>query len=123
MVVSESFIREHYADQTREDLFRNYQRAVSGLVIFTFGHEAIWYARPGETARQFQPLPVAAVDTTGAGDSFRAGVVFGILRGWDDQEIIRFSATLAALVCTRFPGVINSPDYAEVVDFMTSGSS
>ena len=123
VVVSESFIRENYADRSHEDLFEDYQRAVDGLVVFTFGHEAIWYARSGEAVRQSEPFSVAVVDTAGAGDAFRAGVVFGILKNWDDEQIIRFSAALAAIVCTRSPGVVNSPSYDEVVDFIAEQPS
>ena len=121
VVIAESFIRENYQDRSLEDLFREYQRAVDGLVVFTFGDEAVWYARLGQSVTKYQPAAVEATDTTGAGDSFRAGVVYGFLKAWDDAEIIRFSSALAGIVCTRFPGVLNSPGYDEVCAFMASG--
>lgn len=43
---------------------------------------------------------VEAVDTTGAGDVFHAGVVYGVLKGWPLQEILEFSCAAAALNCT-----------------------
>lgn len=46
IVIAESYIRENYSDHKLEDLFRQYQRKCAGLVIFTFGDEAIWFA-PG----------------------------------------------------------------------------
>lgn len=46
---------------------------------------------------------VKAVDTTGAGDIFHAGIVYGILKGWALQEILEFSCAAAALNCTA-PG-------------------
>ena len=55
-----------------------------------------------------------AIDTTGAGDSFRAGVVQGAIEGWSDEKTVDFSAALAAIVCTRAPGVLDSPGYDEV---------
>jgi sugar/nucleoside kinase (ribokinase family) len=32
--------------------------------------------------------------------------------------MIEFAAAVAALVCMRFPGVLNSPSLDEVLDFM-----
>jgi sugar/nucleoside kinase (ribokinase family) len=87
-------------------------------VIFTFGNDLFWYARPDETIKSFQPYSIDPVDTTGAGDSFRAGVVYGFLNGWTVDKTIDFAAAVAAMTCTRFPGVLNSPTLDEVVDFM-----
>ena len=36
-MIAESYIRDNYAERELEDLFREYQSAASGLVIFTFG--------------------------------------------------------------------------------------
>ncbi len=118
VVIAEAFIREHYADRQIDDLFRAYRRRTNGLVIFTSGDRAIRYGREGEATSTFDPFHVEPVDTTGAGDSFRAGVVYGFLQGWDDDRIIEFSAAVAALVCTRFPGVLRAPTYDEAVNFM-----
>ena len=87
-------------------------------MIFTFGNDLLWYAGPDETIKSFQPYPIDPVDTTGAGDSFRAGVVYGFLNGWSADKTIDFAAAVAAMICTRFPGVLNSPTLDEVVDFM-----
>ncbi|HXW62130.1 MAG TPA: PfkB family carbohydrate kinase [Candidatus Acidoferrales bacterium] len=43
---------------------------------------------------------VDAVDTTGAGDIFHAGFVYGLIGGWPLQEILEFSNAAAALNCT-----------------------
>jgi sugar/nucleoside kinase (ribokinase family) len=118
VVIAESFIRENYSQREPEELFREFQAATSGLVIFTFGNDRIWYARPDETIKSFQPYSIDPVDTTGAGDSFRAGVVYGFLNGWAVDKTIDFAAAVAAMTCTRFPGVLNSPTLDEVVDFM-----
>jgi sugar/nucleoside kinase (ribokinase family) len=51
-------------------------------------------------------LPV--VDSTGAGDVFHAGSIYGLLQGWDADETIRFAAGAAALKCGKLgarPGI------------------
>ena len=46
---------------------------------------------------------VRAVDTTGAGDIFHAGFIFGLLQAWPFEVILEFSNAAAALNCTA-PG-------------------
>lgn len=123
IVIAESYIRENYPDQELEDLFRQYQRNCGGLVIFTFGDRAIWFARSDQPVNTYQPYAIEAVDTTGGGDSFRAGIVYGFLEGWADDRMIDFAAAVAALVCTRFPGVLNAPTHDEVTDFMRAAKA
>lgn len=45
--------------------------------------------------------PVEPVDTTGAGDSFAAGVVLGLAHGWDDRVTGELAAALGGLAVTR----------------------
>lgn len=118
VVIAESFIRENYADVRPEELFREYQRGTEGLVLFTFGDREIWYARPAEPVSTFQPFRIEPVDTAGGGDSFRAGIVYGIFKGWPDRRTIEFAAAVAAIVCTRSPGVLGAPRLAEVDQFL-----
>ncbi len=51
-------------------------------------------------------LPV--VDSTGAGDIFHAGSIYGLLKGWPVDDTIRFAAAAAALKCGKLgarPGI------------------
>ena len=120
VVVAESYIRENYPGHDLEELFKDYQAASRGLTIFTFGDAPVWYARPSESIKFAQPYSIDPVDTAGGGDSFRAGIVYGFLKRWSDDKMIDFAAAVAAIVCARFPGVLNAPTYDEVVDFMRS---
>ena len=120
VVVAESYISEHYPDRDLGDLFRDYQAATGGLTIFTFGDAPVWYARPDESARYCQPYSIDPVDTTGGGDSFRAGIVYGFLAGLSDDEMVDFAAAVAAINCSRFPGVMNAPTRDEVWGFMSA---
>jgi sugar/nucleoside kinase (ribokinase family) len=43
---------------------------------------------------------VNVVDTTGAGDIFHAGFIYGLLQGWELERQLDFACAAAALNCT-----------------------
>ena len=47
---------------------------------------------------------VPVVDTTGAGDIFHAGSIYGLLHGWPAADTLRFAAAAAALKCEKLGG-------------------
>jgi len=52
--------------------------------------------------RQFHYRPaycVPVVDTTGAGDIFHAGFIYGLLQGWPLERQLDFSCAAAAMNC------------------------
>jgi sulfofructose kinase len=70
-------------------------------------------------AYHFQPAyKVKNIDTTGAGDSFHAGYLYGVLKGWSMPERLRFAAATAALKCTRPGARTGAPRLAEVSRFL-----
>jgi sugar/nucleoside kinase (ribokinase family) len=42
---------------------------------------------------------VPVVDTTGAGDIFHAGFIFGLLQGWELERQLDFACAAAAINC------------------------
>jgi sulfofructose kinase len=56
---------------------------------------------------EFQYVPafrVPVVDSTGAGDIFHAGSIYGLLQGWPVPDTLRFAAAAAALKCEKLGG-------------------
>ena len=58
-------------------------------------------------------FPVEAVDTTGSGDVFRAGFIYGLLAGWPLDRTLRLANAAAALSCTRLGAMAGIPGLAE----------
>lgn len=56
------------------------------------------------------PPPVEVVDTTGAGDSFDAGFLFGLLKGYDLQKALEIGCRCGALSTEKAGGVESQPD-------------
>ena len=57
---------------------------------------------------------VDAVDTTGAGDVFRAAFISGLLKQYAPQPILEFATAVAAVACTREGAIDSVPELADV---------
>lgn len=76
------------------------------------------------TGTHFAPaFEVDAVDTTGAGDVFRAGFIYAWLRGWPTDEILRFANAAAAVSCTRLGALGGIPSLEEVEALAATGKA
>jgi len=53
--------------------------------------------------------PVEAVDTTGCGDVFHAGFIYGVLAGWNVDKSFDFAAWAAAMVSLKLGGRAGIP--------------
>lgn len=118
VILSGEFRNREYPQVEISELFSEYQARAQGLVVFTTGNGTILYGRKDNPVNQFKPFPVKVVDSAGAGDSFRAGVAYGLLQNWNDEKIIQYASAVAGLVCESIPGVLNSPKPAEVIRFI-----
>jgi ribokinase len=56
---------------------------------------------------------VQAVDTTGCGDVFHGGFIYGLIQGWDAARCLDFSAWAAARVSLRLGGRDGIPPLAD----------
>jgi len=117
-IISEEFLRDAYSGHEISEITRKYQQNAKGNVIFTFGSKEILYSSQNKEWQQFTPYQIDPIDTTGAGDSFRAGIIFGLLKDWQMARTVAFASALAALVCQSFPGVLNAPSVEQVISFM-----
>ena len=120
IVCSREFLDREYPGVEYETLLQQYQSNCAGLIIFTFGSRSVLFASAGSSIQTFQPYAITVVDTLAAGDTFRAGVVYGILKGWSDFEVVRFASATSAVSCTRFPSVYEPPTLAEITELMKS---
>jgi len=75
-------------------------------------------ARCGAQVAAARPLPVTVVDTTGAGDSFNAGFVYGRLAGWSLQRTVDFAAACGSASTRAAGGIESQPTVAEAQDLL-----
>lgn len=65
-------------------------------------------------------VPGGCKDTTGAGDAFHAGFIYGILRGEEIEGALRYANAVAALKCRELGARTALPTESELRDFLDS---
>ena len=93
------------------------RRVCNGQIVVTEGMKGSlgfdglkWYRQSAYRVRN--------VDTTGAGDSFHAGYLYGVLKGWPMSSCLEFGAATAALKCTQPGARTGAPRLKQVQQFL-----
>jgi sugar/nucleoside kinase (ribokinase family) len=93
-----------------------------GVMCVTLGARGA-IAIEGDRLLHSPGFAVEALDTTGAGDVFRAGFIYGYLKGFALDEILRFANAAAALSCTRLGAMASVPSVQEVERLMAAAGA
>ena len=113
-VVSKECTGQHYAGMQPEAVMERMMETAEGLTILTQGGGEMLYGRKGEEIHRMKPFPVEVKSTLGAGDTFKAGCVYGLLHGMSDKELVRFASACSAIGISRFPLPLHPPRLEEV---------
>jgi ribokinase len=112
-VVSERFGYEATGEEQPERAARALHERYGKLVVVTAGERGSWCVSAGE-AFHTPAFSMPIVDTTGAGDVFHGGFLYGLLQGWSLRATARFASATAALKCRAAGGRAGIPTLAEV---------
>ncbi len=110
-----SLTGEHDPERARRKL----RRLNDGLLVMTRGDQGS-VALDGDTFYTAPAFEVNVVDGTGAGDVFRAGFIYGLLRKWAVPDMLRFANAAAASSCTKLGAMPSVPLLAEVESMLRS---
>ncbi len=103
-----------------ERALRVVRRTHAGVLCVTLGaHGAMMLV--GDECLSDPGFVVNAVDTTGAGDVFRAAFIYATLKGYSPRDLLRFSNAAAAVSCTRAGAMASVPSMAEVEAKLSDG--
>lgn len=100
-------------DAWAETEIKSGRRAV---IISVGGDGAVVFDENGK--RQFAPFKVKVVDSTGAGDAFRAGLAVSIAEGKGLDEAVRFANACGAIACTVLGAEPSMPRREDVERFL-----
>ena len=105
----------------RESLLRIQGKFGSRLAAATLGPEGV-LACDGRAFCYRPAFRVPVVDTTGAGDIFHAGFIYGLLQEWPLEKSLDFGCAAAALNCTGVGARGGIQPVAQVQHLMETGS-
>jgi len=91
------------------------------LTAATLGHDGV-LAYDGAQFHYAPAFRVNTVDTTGAGDIFHAGFIYGLLQGWPLQRQLEFACAAAALNCTAIGARGHIASIAEIERLISAGA-
>lgn len=84
-------------------------------VIVTDGPADVHVFDMDGTCTLITPPAVEVLDATGAGDAFRAGVVYGVLNGWPLVESAALGTAAGSTNVTQMGGASGSPPLADLL--------
>jgi ribokinase len=120
LVVSENFARQFCGDVELE-----FEKVLDRLLDYggvaatvTCGEKGSWTKSNGEGLLHQPAFTVNVVDTTGCGDVFHGGYIYGLLQGMSIRETVRFAAASAALKAQSIGGRIGIPALSDINIFM-----
>jgi sulfofructose kinase len=105
-------------ERDHERALRHLRQRHDGLLVVTVGQQGA-VALDGDRFLVSPGFVVNAVDTTGSGDVFRAGFIYGLLHGWPTDRILRMANAAAAVACTRVGAMAGIPTLDEVMELMS----
>jgi sulfofructose kinase len=96
------------------------RRYGSCLTAATLGDNGV-LAWDGSQFHQLSAYAVPVVDTTGAGDIFHAGFIYGLLQNWPVERRLDFACAAAALNCTASGARGGIQSVAAIEELMATG--
>jgi len=122
LVVSRDIPTRLMQEPDLEVALRQMQRRYgSVLAAATLGQQGV-LAWDGDQYHHASAYRVPVVDTTGAGDIFHAGFIYGLLQEWRLERQLDFACAAAALNCTGVGARGGIQSVAAIEELIASGS-
>ncbi len=76
-------------------------------------------ARKGAETYQANAISVKVMDTTGCGDNFDAGFIYGYLAGWDTGRCLRMGCICGSLAARQAGGIEGQATLSEAMHYLS----
>ena len=118
LIASEPFAADLSGGEAPDQkLLENLRALGPRQVVITLGGKGSIGLDQGAMVRQ-HAFPVVSRDTTGAGDVYHGGYVYGLLHGWRMEACMAFASAAAALKCMNGRGWRGIPGIQAIKGFM-----
>jgi sulfofructose kinase len=98
------------------ELHARFGCAIVGMTIGAAG--AVVYCDSKFLESRGYPAPGGCRDTTGAGDAFRGGFLYGLLTGEDLETSLKFANAVAAMKCSALGARTGLPTIMQLKEFL-----
>jgi sugar/nucleoside kinase (ribokinase family) len=111
---SAPYIRQQFPGMDVRQHARRLQSISKGIVITTDGPGTVHALDAQGNGWTIQPPVTTAIDATGAGDAFRAGLLYGLLRGFDLPRSLCWGVATGSLKVRSLGAATTLPGYQEI---------
>ena len=112
-IASSSFIKDYFGNMRVKDGIRKLIKMGGKFVCVTLGEKGSITFYKGKWIH-VPAFKVKVVDTTGCGDTYHAGFIYGILKGWDEVRSMKFASYLAGLCAEGLGGRETLPTFQSI---------
>lgn len=117
---SGSYIRQSFLGVDVREHAHKLQSISKGIVITTGGPQMVHAIDAQGNSFTIQPPAVPAVDATGAGDAFRSGLLYGLLRGFDLPSSVCWGVAAGSLKVQNLGAATTLPNFKEIESLANS---
>lgn len=117
LVVSKKFAYDYLGSDDLSQACQKLKKTGFKCVVITLSEKGCLWT-DSDKVNYFPGFKIKVTDTTGAGDVFHGGFIFGLLKKWKMKKIIEFASACAALKCRKLGGREGIPGLKEVKDFL-----
>lgn len=108
------YIRQNFPGVDVRLHARKLQSVSKGIVITTDGPNPVHALDEKGNGFIIQPPSATAVDATGAGDAFRAGLLYGLLHGMDLPQSLCWACAAGSLKVGNIGAATTLPEFKEI---------
>ena len=122
IVISSAWLQSNFPGVYEYDHALELQARGAGTIIITDGPRPVLVVRPDGSAFGVEPYELdGVIDTSGAGDVFKAGLIFAWLQtDWPLEQKVKFACAGAALNAMRDRTLDPLPNLAQIASLMKS---
>jgi sugar/nucleoside kinase (ribokinase family) len=108
------YIRQHFPGVDVRQHARTLQSISKGIVITTDGPRTVHALDAHGNGFTIEPPATTATDATGAGDAFRAGLLYGLLHGFDLPRSLCWGVATGSLKVRSLGAATTLPSFREI---------
>lgn len=123
LIASEFFFDGVAEGRSVENCCRMLKDKGPQTVVFTFGEKGCAGMGPDGRFFVIPAFRVDVTDTTGAGDVFHGGFIYGLLQEWNAQKCAEWASAVSAIKVTKLGGRAGIPDVEMVKAFLRTGTT